>query len=170
MSQRWQDARRVADIDWDAWEACDPATLVFVREAGNVLLIHKKRGLGAGKISAPGGRIEPGESPLACAVREVEDELCITPTGLENLGDNRFQFVDGYSIDVRIFVANGYIGEPAETEEAIPLWVAEDAIPYERMWADDRLWVPHLLAGRRFRGRFIFAGDDMLDGEVELRD
>ncbi len=29
------------------------------------LLIRKKRGLGAGKITAPGGRIEAGETPEA---------------------------------------------------------------------------------------------------------
>ena len=38
-----------------------------------------------------------------------------------------------------------------------------DAIPYDEMWADDHLWVPHLLAGRRFAGRFVFDGDVMLD-------
>lgn len=167
MSEAWRHARRVAEIDWEAWQACDPATLVFVREPGRVLLIHKKRGLGAGKINAPGGRIEPGETPLACAVREIEEELCITPTGLEHHGENLFQFVDGYSIHVQVFSASGHIGEPQETAEAIPLWFAEAEIPYERMWADDRLWVPLLLAGRRFRGRFVFAGDAMLDAVVE---
>ncbi len=168
MSERWRAARKVADIDWPSWQACDPATLVFVREGGRLLLIHKKRGLGAGKINAPGGRIEAGETALACGVREVEEELGVTPTGLVHAGENRFQFVDGYSIHVQIFTATGRVGEPRETDEAIPLWVAEDAIPYDRMWADDRLWVPHLLAGRRFRGCFVFAGDDMLDAQLEL--
>ena len=170
MSHLWKHARRIDEIDWNAWVACDPATLVFVREPGRVLLIDKKRGLGAGKISAPGGRMEPGETASECAVREVEEELCITPTALAHLGENRFQFVDGYSIQVQIFSAGGYVGEPRETPEAIPHWFGESELPYERMWADDRLWVPLLLAGRRFSGRFVFAGDTMLDGVVEETD
>jgi 8-oxo-dGTP diphosphatase len=36
------------------------------------------------------------------------------------------------------------------------------------MWADDRLWIPHLLAGRRFEGRFLFDSEVMLDGDVAL--
>jgi 8-oxo-dGTP diphosphatase len=35
------------------------------------------------------------------------------------------------------------------------------------MWADDRVWMPLLLAGRRFDGRFVFDGDRMLDHAVD---
>jgi hypothetical protein len=35
------------------------------------------------------------------------------------------------------------------------------------MWVDDALWLPLLLAGERFRGRFVFDRDTMLDHEVE---
>jgi 8-oxo-dGTP diphosphatase len=156
------------DIDWERWRARDPATLVFVVEGGRVLLIRKKRGLGAGKINGPGGRLEPGETPLACAVREVEEELRATPLGLRWSGENRFQFVDGYSIHVHVFLASGLAGEPVETEEAVPLWYDLAAIPWAEMWADDRLWLPEVLAGRCVSGRFLFDGDAMLDGEVEL--
>ena len=65
--------------DWSTWTPKDTATLLFVLRGDEVLLIRKKRGLGAGKYNGPGGRLEPGETALACAVREVEEELCITP-------------------------------------------------------------------------------------------
>lgn len=163
-------ARKVSEIDWRAWRPVDRATLVFVVRGEEVLLMRKKRGLGAGKINGPGGRIEPGESVLACAVREVQEELCVTPTGLEEIGENAFQFVDGYSIHVHAFRASGIEGEPAETEEGAPLWFSARALPYDEMWEDDRLWVPHLLAGRRFAGRYVFEDDRMLDHEIALRD
>jgi len=35
------------------------------------------------------------------------------------------------------------------------------------MWADDALWLPLALARRRFRGRFVFDGSEMLDHEIE---
>ena len=160
--------QRLADVTWEGWVACDPATLVFVIRDGHILLIRKKRGLGAGKINGPGGRLEPGETPLQCAVREVEEELCTTPCGLEWCGENRFQFVDGYSIHVQVFRAADCDRQPQETQEAIPVWVPLDAIPYDEMWADDRLWLPLLLERRRFSGRFIFDGDAMLDAAIEL--
>jgi 8-oxo-dGTP diphosphatase len=160
--------RTLGDIDWDRWQARDPATLVFVVEDGRILLIRKKRGLGAGKINGPGGRLDPGETPLAGAIREVQEELRVTPRDLRWCGENRFQFVDGYSIHVHVFTASGCDGEPVETDEAVPLWVGVSEIPWTEMWQDDPLWLPHVLAGRRISGRFLFDGDAMLDWALEL--
>ena len=72
---------RVTDLDWSTWQPDDRATLLFVVHADRILLIEKKRGLGAGKINGPGGRIEPGESPRQAAVREVQEEVGVTPEG-----------------------------------------------------------------------------------------
>ena len=154
---------RVCDIDWDRWIPDDVATLLFVVKGGRVLLIRKKRGLGAGKVNAPGGRLEPGETALACAVREVQEELCVTPLAPVHHGELRFQFADGYKLHGHVFRSHDCEGEARETDEAVPLWTALDAIPYAEMWKDDALWVPVLLAGGRFDGRFIFDGDAMLD-------
>ena len=159
---------QVADIDWSSWRAVDRATLTFVLQDGQVLLIRKKRGLGAGKVNGPGGRLEPDEEPVDCAVREVEEELGITPLGLEYRGENLFQFTDGYSIHVYAFTATGYEGDIRETEEATPMWTNLDAIPYDEMWEDDRLWLPHSLGGLTPQGRYIFDGDRMLDWELEV--
>ena len=161
-------ARRVVDIDWTSWTAVDPATLVFVIRHRQVLLIRKKRGLGAGKINGPGGRLEPGETFDACATRELREELGVTPLELERLGEHRFQFVDGYSTYVYVYRALDLEGTPVETDEAAPLWVDVDEIPFEEMWEDDRIWLPLLLAGKRFSGRWIFDGDRMLDYRLDL--
>lgn len=159
---------RYEDIDWSRWVPQQRATLLFVVRDGEVLLIHKKRGLGAGKINAPGGRIDPGETPLDCAVREVEEELLVTPIDIRKAGELRFQFVDGLSIHGYVFRASDCRGEPMETDEATPIWTRLDDIPYEKMWADDKEWLPLLLRGTYFDGRFLFDGDTMLGHELEL--
>ena len=158
------------DIDWTNWTPQEHATLLFVRRAEQVLLIRKKRGLGSGKINGPGGRLDDGEAPLQCAIREVQEELRVTPTGVEPRGELAFQFVDGYALFVSVFSATGCEGEPQETDEAAPLWTPIDAVPFDQMWADDCLWFPHLLSGRPFRGRFLFDGDRLLGHEVVLED
>ena len=160
-------ARLVRDIDWSTWSPGEKATLLFVLSDGRILLIDKKTGLGAGKVNGPGGRIEPGETALQGAIREVQEELCVTPTGVQEAGELYFQFVDGYSLHGTVFTASGFDGELCETYEAAPRWTSLDKIPYERMWADDALWLPLLLRGQRFRGYFIFDGDLMLDSRVD---
>jgi 8-oxo-dGTP diphosphatase len=161
--------RGVDAIDWAVWRAVDLCTLVFVVRDGQVLLIRKKRGLGAGKVNGPGGRIEPGETPVECAVREVEEEVGVTPLGLAETGELRFQFADGYSTHVFAFRARGCRGVARETPEAVPLWTPLPKLPYDEMWEDDRVWLPHLLAGRPFEGRFVFDGDALLDHAFSLR-
>ncbi|MCO4760361.1 MAG: 8-oxo-dGTP diphosphatase [Myxococcales bacterium] len=158
----------VAEIDWSSWEPVDFATLLFVFRGDEVLLIEKKRGLGEGLVNAPGGRLEPGETAMQAAVREVQEELHVTPLEPRWCGRHRFQFRDGYSMDVQVFAADSFEGTPTETDEAVPLWVPCDAIPYERMWADDVHWIPLLLAGEQFEGRYVFDGQKMCDFVIEV--
>ena len=155
--------KTVEDIDWALWRAVDTATLTMITRNDQVLLIRKKRGLGAGKITGPGGRQEKGETIQACAVREVEEEVHITPADLQPRGELRFQFLDGYSIHVHVFTASAHRGEAQESDEATPLWTPIDSIPYEQMWADDVLWLPRVLAGQSVAGDFLFDGDRMVD-------
>ncbi|MBT8070422.1 MAG: 8-oxo-dGTP diphosphatase [Gammaproteobacteria bacterium] len=171
-TQRKAGLKQLADIDWDNWQAKDPATLVFVIRDGKILLIDKKTGLGKGKVNGPGGKVEQGESPLQCAVRECQEELGITVSDLQYCGQHRFQFVDGYSIHVWVYRTDVFDGVPTETVEARPLWVPVDEIPYDQMWEDDRIWIPMMLRGEKFQGRWIFDGDAMLDYELlsESRD
>jgi 8-oxo-dGTP diphosphatase len=158
--------KRLADVDWHNWQAKDPATLVFVIRDEKILLIDKKTGFGKGKVNGPGGKLEPGESPADCAVRECYEELRIRVANLRYCGQHRFQFVDGYSLLVWVYSSTEFEGVPTETAEAKPLWFPLDSIPYERMWQDDGLWLPLLLRGERFQGRWLFDGDRMLDHEL----
>ena len=104
--------------------------------AGWILLIRKKRGLGAGKINAPGGRLEHGETTLEAAIRETQEEVGVTPLRVELRGELFFQFADGYSLECSVHQAADCEGDLIETDEADPIWTKIDEIPYEEMWAD----------------------------------
>jgi len=153
-------------MDWTNWIPRERANLCFVVKDGRVLLIRKKRGLGAGKINGPGGKIEPGETALGAAIRETQEEIGVTPLAVEERGVLHFQFTDGYSLHCTVFVATDFEGEPIETIEAAPYWFAFDAIPFDEMWEDDRHWLPHVLAGKRFVAWFEFDGDRMLSRDL----
>lgn len=154
-------------IDWTHWRPTEEATVLYVIRAGRVLLIEKKRGLGAGKVNGPGGRLEVGEDPAAAAVREFEEEVEATPVGVVKRGELWFHVLDGPAIRIHIFRATDCDGEPRETAEAKPLWTGVNAMPYDRMWADDRYWFPLLVKDRAFMARSVFEGDALLDWAVE---
>jgi 8-oxo-dGTP diphosphatase len=159
----------IMPTDWNHWQPTCRATLMFVvDEPGHrVLLIRKKRGLGAGKINGPGGKMDPGETELECAVRETQEELGVTALDAEKHGELWFQFTDGLAMNVGVYRATRWEGEPTETPEALPLWTALDALPLEEMWADDRFWLKEVVVEKKhFRGRFDFDGETMTGHEV----
>jgi 8-oxo-dGTP diphosphatase len=158
--------RSVQEIDWDLWQPDQIAVLCFIIRDKKVLLINKKTGLGAGKVNAPGGRIEQRETPEKAAIRECEEEVHVTPSGVEKRADLSFQFTDGLGLHCSVFFAADFDGTPEETDEAEPFWCDTDSLPFEKMWEDDAVWLPLALHGRRILGRFIFDGDSMLSKEI----
>ena len=90
-----KNATDVNDINWEKWEAEKYAVITYIFSKTSVLLIHKKRGLGAGKVNAPGGHIEEGETPEQAAIREVAEETGITSSITKSLGVIDFWFMAG---------------------------------------------------------------------------
>jgi len=156
-------------IDWENWVPREEAVICYIVDEVNrkVLLMHKKTGLGEGKVNAPGGRIDPGETALEAAVRECREEVHMTPMNLEMRMELHFQFKDGYSLRGEAFFCNQWEGEPMETREADPFWCSLDEIPYAKMWEDDIHWLPRALKGEIMRGFYIFDGDVMLSQRIE---
>ncbi len=156
----------MCEHDWTSWRGEIEATLLFVVRDGKILLIEKKRGHGAGKVNGPGGKIDPGETPLECAVRETEEELLISVNDPRKVGELWFKMSDCPDIFCHVFLGTDFTGTPTETDEAVPLWAPLGAIPYERMWDDDRHWLPMILAGRSILGKFVFEGETMVWKEI----
>ena len=161
---------RISDVDWNSWVPEETDTLMFVIKDGKVLLIHKKRGLGAGKINGPGGRLEINETPKECAIRETIEELCITPLHVKAAGQLFFHAEDMPKIHAYVFTATDYTGTPTETDEAIPIWYEKQNIPYDAMWADDRYWLPQVLNNKVVEGWFTFVEETVLDHKVLILD
>ena len=160
----------VDEVDWDSWQFSEQAVICYIKdtEKKQVLLINKKTGLGAGKVNAPGGRIEPGEMPLEAVIRECQEEVGLTPHNPELVGDLFFIFKNGHSLRGFVYTAESWEGDMVETDEAEPFWCERGRIPYDKMWADDTLWLEHALNGKRISGRFIFDDDDMLSHDVDI--
>jgi 8-oxo-dGTP diphosphatase len=123
---------------------------------GRVLLIRKRRGHGAGKINGPGGKPEPGETPLACALRETREEVGVDAVDARLAAVLRFIDLEEDDWLGYVFVAHGHRGSPQVTAEAIPAWFPLSGLPFDHMWEDDRYWLPRVLDGQRLKGTFLF--------------
>lgn len=132
--------------------------LCYLLRPGQVLLAMKKRGFGAGKWNGPGGKANPGETPVEALVREVQEEIGVTVKSPDDRGVIEFIYAGKpeWTTRCRIFCSTVFEGEPAESEEMRPQWFALDAIPYQEMWESDGVWFPRLLAGERVGYRLYF--------------
>ncbi len=133
-------------------------TLLLVHKDNKVLLGMKKRGFGMGKWNGFGGKVDRGETIEEAAKRELFEESGLTAHSIEKMGviDFCWQGKEEDILEVNIFKSTDFSGFSVETEEMKPEWFNKDKIPFEKMWSDDKYWLPLLLENKKFKGKFIF--------------
>jgi len=144
-------------------------TLCIINQGEQVLLGMKKRGFGAGRWNGFGGKVEEGETIEEAALRELREEAGIEALDIMKRGVLDFEFQnDEKVLEVHVFLITKFNGSPRETEEMKPAWFQIDEIPFNRMWSDDPYWLPLLLAGKKFKGRFLFDRPSDADYQAKI--
>ena len=134
-------------------------TLCFLRKGNKILLAEKQRGFGQGKLNGVGGKLEKGETPEQAMIRETKEEIFVTPTKFDKVGEIEFdEFYKGAKTKLlmHIYFIYKWSGEPKESEEMKPSWFDVDKIPYNRMFPDDPHWLPIVLKGEKIKAYFDF--------------
>ena len=146
-------------------------TIVYIfNNKGEVLLQKKARGFGAGNWNGPGGKIEAGETPEEGAKREVEEETGLIVDKLESAGEIEFVFKHNYDWNnyAHVFRALSWSGTPEDKGEGELKWFKIDEIPLDKMWDDDRYWLPGVLKGESVRKRFYFDENSKVKKQIDL--
>ncbi|MBC7269864.1 MAG: NUDIX domain-containing protein [Streptomyces sp.] len=146
--------RAVDHSDTAAVRTISVSAVVLTRPDGAVITVRK---VGTDRFMLPGGKWETGESPLECAVREIDEELgvALTPGALEPLGrfDTATANEPGFLLVSEVFAA-GVDGDPeprAEIAEA--RWVTMDELREIAALPEDDCapWAPLLVRVARER-------------------
>ncbi len=128
-----------------------------------LLLGLKKRGFGEGRVVAPGGHLEPGETTGQACVREIAEEvgIVVEPADLAPAGGVAFRFPTRpeWDLHVALFRTRLFQGEPAESDELVPGWYPVEDLPWADMWPDARHWLPRVLAGETIQAEITLGAD-----------
>ena len=147
------------------------ATLCLLIKDDRILLAMKKRGFGMGKWNGVGGKVKEGEEIVNAMIRETKEEIGIDVVNPEKFGIFHFVFPykPEWDQDVHLFVAKEWRGEPVESEEMMPKWFSVNEIPYDKMWDDDKIWLPHILNGEKIEADFVFGeGEKIIEHKIKL--
>ena len=108
--------------------------------------VKKENDYHQGKWNGLGGKFEPGETPEACAIREVQEESGLTIKAPELHGHIMFPLFDGKSDwFVFLFTAKEWTGELLDDPpEGHLAWLTQQEIAEIPLWEGDRIFLPWL--------------------------
>jgi len=131
-------------------------------EPGVILTVRREHmRTHAGQIAFPGGRIDPGEDPVAAAIREAHEEVLVPPELVDVIGAiDPYRTVTGYFVtpvlgvlppDIALephehevadlFEAPlGYLLDPSNQQLRSALFQGRTRHYYEIVWNDRRIW------------------------------
>jgi 8-oxo-dGTP diphosphatase len=121
-------------------------TAGVITRNGRILLCRRRAGGGplGGKWEFPGGKVEKGEKPSLCLIREIKEELGIDICPQRYLGrvDHHYDHV---SIRLLFYYAEYAGGRIIRTDHDRTVWVPVDDIKRYDLAPADEVFLPRLI-------------------------
>ncbi len=129
------------------------STLCYIEKENQYLMMLRNRKSAdpnSGKWIGVGGKIEPGETPEECLVREVREETGLELVSFALRGVILF-FSDLWEDErMYLYTADSFAGElAADCDEGELHWVPKEEILNLNLWEGDRIFLRKLLEGER---------------------
>jgi 8-oxo-dGTP diphosphatase len=150
------------------------ATLCYVTDwsKNETLMLHrvkKENDYHKGKWNGLGGKLEQGESPEDCVIREIKEETGLTIKNPRMHGFITFPLFD--QIDdwyVFIFSAEEYEGILIDSPEGNLAWVPNDKLTSLNLWDGDKIFLEWLFEDKFFSAKFNYENGKYLNHEVSF--
>ncbi|WP_366776051.1 8-oxo-dGTP diphosphatase [uncultured Gemmiger sp.] len=128
-------------------------TLCYLERDGCYLMLHrvkKKQDVNRDKWIGVGGKFEPGEDALACALREVREETGYTMHGPRYRGIVDFTCDPWPPERMHLFTCTDFSGTAHDCDEGELAWVPKDRVEQLPIWEGDKLFFRLLNRGEPF--------------------
>ena len=142
-------------------------TLCYIQRKNEYLMLHrirKKNDENHDKWIGIGGKLEDGESPEECILREAKEETGLTLTEFAYRGVITFLSGD-WGETMHLFTATGFSGELTDCDEGVLEWISREKLLSLPMWEGDKIFL-NLIANDRTP---FFSLKLEYDGETLIR-
>ena len=122
-----------------------------------------------GKWNGLAGKLESGESPEDCVIREVYEESGLTiknPTLRGIMTFPKFDDIDDWL--VFLYTANEFKGILIESDEGDLKWINNNEILNLNLWDGDKIYLAWLKQDKFFSAKFIYKNRELKDYSVTL--
>ncbi len=100
------------------------AAVAILEKDGRILACQRRKISRYGlKWEFPGGKLEPGETPLDCVRRELREELSVEILSISKTESRRNTYADGGSFEVTYFFVSQFSGTPVNNSFETIRWV-----------------------------------------------
>ncbi|MFC1754013.1 NUDIX domain-containing protein [Thermoproteota archaeon] len=123
-----------------------PCAMCYLKKNGKTLMIHKNKNPDKcfyGFWDAPGGKIEPGETPTQAVVREFREESGLELKEPKLRGVLTFSNLFGKQWLVYVFTAENFVGKlEEENPEGTLKWIDDSGFFSLKLCEADHIFVP----------------------------
>jgi 8-oxo-dGTP diphosphatase len=129
--------------------------------------IKKQNDMHKGKWNGLGGKLEAGESPEECVIREVREESGLTISSPRLHGFITFPLFDGREDwYVFVFSAVNFEGELRDSNEGVLKWIPDSKLFDLNLWEGDKTFIEWMLEEKFFSAKFNYKDGKLLDYSV----
>ena len=146
------------------------ATLCYVTRNDKTLMLlrnKKENDMHEGKWNGLGGKLDPGESPEECVIREVKEEsgLMIKNPVLKGfITFPAFDEIDDWYVFV--YKADQFSGKLIDSAEGHLQWIENVQLLDLNLWEGDKIFLPWLEQEKIFSAKFIYNDKSLQDFSV----
>ena len=146
-------------------------TLCYIEQDEKYLMLHrvkKENDLNHDKWIGVGGKLEDGETPEECLLREVQEETGYTLTQYRLRGIITFLSDEWESETMYLYTATGFTGTQCTCDEGDLVWVPKKEIESLKLWEGDKIFFRLLEEDKGvFSLKLRYEGDTLVEQKME---